>query len=206
MKRQFLRKRKCSLTLSSLEFAWDHGGPATRSFISDFITDIKKRAPDIDLSKVVLDSRVHMLMPGWYPCIPGWHHDDVPRERADGQPEYDSPSYRSNHALALFGGDICPTEFAIGTVEFSDPKNHEVVYREWHKEVEHLLETGKLRKEYCPSEQIVYFNDRTWHQGVAAKDKGWRLFIRCSWNTGRKPSNEIRTQVQVYLENPMMGW
>ena len=34
-----------------------------------------------------MDSRSHMLMPGWYPAIPGWHHDDWDRG-ADGQPDY----------------------------------------------------------------------------------------------------------------------
>ena len=30
----------------------------------------------------VLDVKVHMLMPGQYPCIPNWHYDFVPRDDA----------------------------------------------------------------------------------------------------------------------------
>jgi ribosomal protein L4 len=42
--------------------------------------------------------------------------------------------------------------------------------------------------------------------GTRAVKNGWRLFIRASWNTDRKPTNEFRRQVQVYMENPMEGW
>lgn len=33
------------------------------------------------------DVKVHMLMPGQYPCIPGWHVDMVPRG-ADGKQDF----------------------------------------------------------------------------------------------------------------------
>lgn len=37
----------------------------------------------------VVDVKVHMLMPGQYPCIPNWHGDFIPRD-GDGNlmPEY----------------------------------------------------------------------------------------------------------------------
>jgi hypothetical protein len=57
-----------------------------------------------------------------------------------------------------------------------------------------------------PSDTVVFFDDRTWHQGTRAVKNGWRLFIRASWNTNRKATNEFRRQVQVYMENPMEGW
>lgn len=48
----------------SLEFAYNNGGPITRSFIMNL-------PDDWNTDQVVFDSRVHMLMPGWYPAIPG---------------------------------------------------------------------------------------------------------------------------------------
>ena len=30
-------------------------------------------------SEFVWDVKVHMLMPGQYPCIPNWHYDNIPR-------------------------------------------------------------------------------------------------------------------------------
>lgn len=184
---------------STWNYAYEHGGEPTKQFLLALPSELHKKS-------TIIDSRVHMLMPGWYPCIPGFHHDDVPRDRADGQPEYNEPSYRSNHALALYNGDICPTEFALGTGLFTEPTLHSIIYKEWHKEVVKHLEKNLLTLTKAPSEQIVFFNDRTFHQGNTAVKSGWRLFLRASWNTNRKPSNEIRRQVQVYLEHPMQGW
>lgn len=58
---------------SDLVFAYENGGPITKSFIDNLPEEWKTNS--------VFDSRVHMLMPGWYPAIPGWHHDDVPRPK-----------------------------------------------------------------------------------------------------------------------------
>jgi len=80
---------------SDLDFASKNGGPITRAFIKHFISEQGDRRP------YVFDSRVHMLMPGWYPCIPGFHHDDVPRSTSTGQPNYVDPEYRSEHCLGL---------------------------------------------------------------------------------------------------------
>lgn len=195
---QSVVKKEPMLFSAGWDFAWHNTGPLTRAFLDSLEV--------ADKDSVVIDSRVHMLMKDWWPCIPGFHHDDVPRDREDGQPEYDSPSYRSQHAMALFNGGICPTEFALGESDFSDPKNIKMVYREWHKEVSGKIETGKLSLYLAPSNQIVYFDDRTWHQGTQAKADGWRFFIRASWNTKRPILNEMRTQVQVYLSTPFEGW
>lgn len=178
------------------EFAYKNGGAPTRLFLDNL------DAPE----DILIDSRVHMLMTDWFPCIPGYHHDDVERSREDGQPNYLDPTYRSKHALILYNGIICPTEFAIGDSLFTDPKNHDIIYKEWHKEVETQLENKKLQLVKAPNNQIVYFDDRTWHQGTQAVDRGFRLFIRATWDSGLKPKNEIRRQVQVYMNNPMQGW
>jgi hypothetical protein len=70
---------------------------------------------------VIVDSRTHMLMPGWHTCIPGWHHDDVPRTRSDGQPNYEEGQIRSEHVMLLVGSDVCLTEFAIGELSYAIP-------------------------------------------------------------------------------------
>ena len=50
-----------------LKAAYDLGGPITQEFL-DKVMDF------VDDEKVVIDTRVHMLMKGWFPCIPGFHH------------------------------------------------------------------------------------------------------------------------------------
>jgi hypothetical protein len=218
------------------DWANDHGGPITQDFIRRLYWDNNRylgdygSSNDLSLADIVIDSRVHMLMPGWYPCIPGFHHDDVPRLRSDGQPWYpdnqwelhvrsdvvddeihlerDSGFYRSNHAMAMYGDNICPTQFALGQAEFPSVPHGQILYKIWHPVVEQHLASGTLEEWFAPMHQIVYFDDRSWHTGQAANGNGWRFFIRASWYTGRveNVTNEIRRQVQVYMENPMEGW
>lgn len=176
------------------------GGPLTDAFVSLLPNDWRN-APDL-----IIDSRVHMLMPGWFPAIPGYHHDDVPRSRKDGQPNYENPEYRSEHVMMLVNAHVCPTEFAIGELEFVLPVEGETIYKVWHNEVTQAVEHGALKLEQVPDKTLAYFDDRTWHQATPAIGSGWRWFIRASRNTHRKPANELRRQVQVYLENPMAGW
>ena len=199
--RQFTQdevKNEPMLFSADFDFAVAHGGPLTWRFIQALNYEFRE-APDL-----IIDSRVHMLMPGFFPCIPGFHHDDVPRTRVDKQPNYDTPEYHSKHAVMLVNGDICPTEFALGECELDYVDG--IVYKKWHQDVVQLLEDGKIERSSCPSNQVVYFNYETFHQGTKAVAGGWRFFIRASINTDRKPVNEIRRQVQVYLEYPMEGW
>lgn len=179
--------------------AYQLGGALTKRFI-ELLPDRFLESPDL-----IIDSRVHMLMPGWYPAIPGFHHDDVPRDRQDGQPDYITTSYKAEHCMALVG-DCCPTEFAIGKAEFPDVPIGSKFYKIWHPLVIQKLNSGELKSFKCPSEKLIFFDWQTWHQGTAAIGNGWRWFIRATINTKRKPANELRRQVQVYLENPMEGW
>ncbi len=182
---------------SNVDFAYDNGGALTREFID-------KLPVDWLVSNPVIDSRVHMLMPGWYPCIPGWHHDDVPRSTPTGQPNYVNPEYRSEHLMGLVNGDICPTLFIKGKIEVSEPDENKIIYEEWSKQIEGG--TGLV----VPAKSGVYiqFDCDTFHTGDAARGSGWRWFIRLSRNTDRQKNitNEIRRQVQVYMTNPNKGW
>src|SRR5262249_36308588 len=75
---------------AGIDFARRHGGPITHAVL-DALPD------DWRAAGLVIDSRTHLLMPGWFPCIPGWHLDDVPRTRSDGQPEHRNPAYWAEH-------------------------------------------------------------------------------------------------------------
>lgn len=184
-------------------FAWEHGGPITRKFIYEL-----RNTANIDVHRLVIDTRVHMLMPGWYPAIPGWHHDDVIRSRPDGQPNYDDPkALLPKHAMALVNGDICPTQFALGKFELDEVLPGEgPVYKKWHDEIQIAVDARYLTLMEAPANALILFDAATFHQGVAARKNGWRWFGRASWHTDRVPTNEIRRQVQVYMENPTEGW
>lgn len=175
------------------------GGPITREFLSKLPSKIT------DLPDFIVDSRVHMLMPGWWPCIPGYHHDDIERG-CDGQPNYDYVRYEPQHVMCLANGDLAPTEFAIGHSEFPDVPKGQNCYGAWHPEVVRQIETGELIHYKAPSGVPIYFNCYTWHQGVQAVGTGFRWFVRASWNTERHPLNELRMNANVYLESPFAGW
>lgn len=191
------------------QYAYENGGEITKSFL-DSLPDDWKNQP------LVFDSRVHMLMPGWYPAIPGWHHDDVPRKEipigqhfiTGGQPDYDNPKYKAEHILGLVNAAVCPTEFALGDCLMQAVKEGDTVYKQWHEEVEHLLEHGILEKHQCDDRTLYYFDWQAFHTGTKAVSNGWRWFGRVSRNTDRvnTVTNEIRVNCQIYLEFPMEGW
>lgn len=190
----------------SADFAHENGGPITKGFIDSFI--VNNFFDHDPATKYVFDSRVHMLMRGWFPCIPGFHHDDVPRSKTNGQPNYDDPEYRSKHCLGLVNGEICPTQFAIGQITLPHVRDDEIAYKVWHPLVEQSIRMKHMRAIDAPSNHLVYFDDESFHQGTRALDGGWRWFGRISWDTDRvnNVTNEIRRQAQVYLEFPMEGW
>lgn len=193
---------------SSIDFAYDNGGDITKSFIDSL--------PDDFLDEAVFDSRIHMLMPGWYPSIPGWHHDDVPRPEipvgqhfiSAGQPDYDTTKYHSRHILGLVNADICPTHFALGKCTMPEVYDDETVYKKWHLEIEKLVEEGKLGLLKVEDRTLYCFDWQAFHTGTKAVGNGWRWFGRVSKDTDRvyKITNEIRVNAQVYLEFPMEGW
>lgn len=190
-----------------LHFAYQNGGGITR----DFIRSLPK-----GWEKAVIDTRVHMLMPGWYPAIPGGHHDDIPRPIIGpgqhfitaGQPDYDNPRYHAEHIMGLVNADICPTYFALGTMTMPAIPEGELIYREWHKEVERAIANEEADTYQAESGKLIYFDWQTFHTGQKTKLSGWRWFARISRNTDRQKqiTNEIRNQVQVYMEFPMEGW
>ena len=187
------------------QFAHSKGGDITRNFLNNLWAKNDDWC-NLSLDDIVVDSRVHMLMPGWYPCIPGFHHDDVPRNTTNGQPDYTSPEYRSQHVMGLVNAEICPTQFALGEIELELPSDDKIIYKEWHPVVQKAVDCSTLDHYSVKSGVITQFDDRSFHQGVKAVKGGWRWFIRVSRNTNRKPTNEVRKQVQVYLETPMEGW
>ncbi len=189
---------------------WEHaeklGGPITNDFLS-------KIPPYWRSTPCVIDTRVHMLMPGWYPCIPGWHHDDVPRTRSDGQPNY-LDERQASHIIGLQNGDVCPTQLAMGRAEFHEVPLGQTVYSQWNGEVDEHVRTFRLGTTHILDRELLLIDDRTWHRCQGATGSGWRWFGRISryWlngspiERGNSRSNEIRKQVQVYIDPINKGW
>jgi hypothetical protein len=180
---------------ASVEFAMEHGGPLTKAFLSSFEDEALAEA-------WVIDTKVHMLMPGWWPCIPGWHHDDVVRSREDGQPNYEDPRWEEpvHRLVVVDNGTDSHTEFLTEPIQLEIPAEG-VIYREWDAII------GDRRRIKRVEPGVVYeFGTSDFHRGVPAKGNGWRFFARASRNTTRTFLNEIRSQTQVYLSYPEAGW
>lgn len=190
-----------------LEHALIYSGPLTKHWLSQLPQDWLDHG-----DKLVIDTRVHMLMPGWIPCIPGWHHDDIMRSPKTGQPDYDS-EYKTEHIMTLVNSHIAPTKFVTGISTFVYPDN-KIVYGARSPEVDHQIKEGLLQVVEAPDQSLIYFDDNTWHTGVEAVSNGWRWFGRVSRyfknnvQIARKNnrSNEVRKQVQVYLTMLNKGW
>lgn len=60
------------------------------------------------------DIKVHMLMPRQYPCIPGWHVDNVPRD-VDGRQMFDKVRLDLPMWMWISGGPL--TQFRNGYIK-----------------------------------------------------------------------------------------
>lgn len=190
-------------------FAYASGGILTRTIL-DKLTQRGKFSPD---DNVVIDTRVHMLKPGWIPAIGGWHCDAVPRGD-DGQPVLNHPAIDGiRHYLCVVDcGTGSMTEFLTKDVAEYLPTKASPGKNLWGQHSE-------LVNDYIGSDpegagvvtlqsgQIYEFNARDYHRAIPATGHGWRFFFRASVNTLTKgPLNEIRKQVQVYLPHEDWGW
>jgi hypothetical protein len=110
--------------------------------------------------------------------------------------------------MGLVNGHICPTTFVLGKVEVSSPDIHTRVYNVMNDEIENDWIENEYKAYEAESGKYIEFDCNAFHTGVKAVAGGWRWFIRLSRNTERQNhiTNELRRQVQVYLEEPMAGW
>lgn len=189
-------KNEKMLFSADCKFSYENGGPLTRKFVDE----LKSTYGHEDW---IIDSRVHMLMKGWYPCIPGWHHDDVPRSTPNSQPNYRNPEYLSEHVMLLVG-DASRTEYLTDPIVTLPEVTEGITYGVWDLLINEEISMGNLHCARVKPNQMVSFTWQDFHRGTMAVKPGWRMFIRASRKTNRKFANEIRQQVQVYV--PGSGW
>jgi len=192
-----------SHTISS---ASECGGPLTRRVLTTLL-DNPKFIEALNRNKkrnVKIDTKSVMLMEGMYPCIGGWHCDDVPRNPETGQPNVDEINNDADHFLvSLATEDICPTEF-YSPLGNDISVSEENVWASVNKSVEDLCAVDEGVIMPFTRGEIVRFNRGSIHRGTAASKKGWRYFFRLSF-TDRDITPSIRSQVQVYTDISK-GW
>jgi hypothetical protein len=187
---------------ADLDFAFSEGGTLTKSFIKNLPSDYLRE-------KVVIDSKVVMLKKGWFPCIPGWHLDEIPQTCPNnpGQPNLKTPEYTAEHIMCLVGDEISNTLFVNSPIELDVPTTG-TIWVELDRQINKKLSRGSetINVFRVPMNTLVKFDHESFHKGQRANGDGWRWFIRATKGSNRQPINKIRTQVQVYIESENTGW
>ncbi|QIG58270.1 hypothetical protein SEA_SKOG_118 [Gordonia phage Skog] len=196
-----------NLQRASLDKAVLFGGPLVR--------EILETAPIVgDKPFIFVDTKVTLLMGGWYPAIPGWHTDGVPRginkdpqaiagpslKAQLAEPNRNAPRY---HTMIV--GYPCLTEFLTEPIDLDLIHDEdEKLYSEMTRRVNQMYPTlDTIRPEVGQWATWDWWNI---HRATASNGRGWRLLMRIT--EGITPPLEtgfLRAQSQVYVpEN--FGW
>jgi len=130
-----------------------------------------------DIENFIWDVKVHMLMPGQWPCIPNWHYDNIPR--TNNKQDFDLVRYDLPMYLWLSGSPL--TEFRDGDkTYFVDPEK-------WIRFTQKDLHRGTMSEEF------------TWRGFIRATHK----LIKPANLAGHDP---LRRHSQVYLDVNTFSW
>lgn len=184
---------------ADMEFAYKFGGPYIQKFLKDF--------KPLRFEHISIDVKVHMLQPGWFPCIPGWHLDDFWRPNG-GQPDLNTlHEHPSVHTMVVWGDAALP-EFLEGPVELPQASELVTPGQNLYAAYNLAIEAAKLPRKAVQPGVKYKFTHLDFHRGVAATKPGWRCFVRITESDHREPKNEIRSQSQVYIPTSDLykGW
>jgi hypothetical protein len=205
-----LVKNTLGLHNASLEDALKYGGDLTRAAIG---------AMDLQMTKknIIVDTKIHMLLPGMCPAIPGWHTDGVPRGNSLDPTAKQAPNIHVQEHMdspifhLLVTGTSCLTSFIHNRdvyLEVPDTPDSGL-YSMVNKQVDSLVKGKELETYEAPSCTAVMWDWWELHTGVPAKHHEWRFLIRVTETDIQEPKTDlrdiIRTQQQGYM--PMhFGW
>ena len=214
------------LRRASLENAVLFGGPLVRRALQS--APLKG-----DRDYVLVDTKVTMLMKGWFPAIPGWHTDGVPRGDSQNPADSGAPSmiaqqYQSLDGSAFAGsyaprfhtlivGVPCLTKFMASPLSMDlEHGEDSKLYTEMTETIESIYEPNQDRSDQDMTRvyPVVYPEAGAWaswdwwniHTATESQHRGWRLLIRVTEsNVPPVAGDFIRSQSQVYV--PLnFGW
>lgn len=205
---QELVKNTPSLWQADLDTAVRYGGELTHAALGAMNLRGDKRF-------TVVDTKVHMLMPGQCPAIPGWHTDGAPRLLASPQDltghlahsptgqgppdlrvqEHWGEEGRTPRFHLLVTGHGCLTEFlwnplTIDIAEVASPD----LYAELTTVVEQKRGLDYVAGEdlatsfrFAPSCTVIEWDWWNLHQGILAQQREWRFLIRVTESDYHEP-------------------
>ncbi|MGN4665786.1 hypothetical protein ACTFRP_07850 [Bacillus cereus group sp. MYBK234-1] len=202
-------KNTPALWNASLDDALKYGGELTKAAIGAM--NLRH-----DRKYIVVDTKVHMLMPGMCPAIPNWHSDGVPRgselrPEAKANPNIFAQEKMSTSRFHLLvTGEGCLTEFVGQPVELDVPAEPSTrLYGMVNQQVREKVAAGELEVFTAPTCTPIEFDWFDIHRGVEATKHEWRYLIRVTETDHMPPQRDlrqvIRTQQQVYVPTDF-GW
>ncbi|GAB6989579.1 hypothetical protein [Paenibacillus pini] len=202
-----LVKNTPQLWNASLEDALKYGGELTKSAIGAM--NLK-----FDCKHIIVDTKIHMLMKGFYPAIPSWHTDGVPRGEelkpdSKGDPNITAQENMSPSRFHLLvTGEGCLTDFVTQPTILDVPNEPTTeLYRNVHDQIENQIDDLSIIT--IPSCTVVEWDWWNIHRGVKAQKHEWRYLIRATETDHMKPQIDLRqilrTQIQVYVPESF-GW
>lgn len=189
-------KNTFGLWNASYDDAIRYGGELTRYAL-------RKMNLRHDRKNIVIDTKIHMLMPGWSPAIPGVHQDGSPRDinhnpNGKGPPDIlAQEKLRYNRYHMLVTGTGCLTKFVNRPIIISIPE--EPSYEVYNLISSHVNEVSQKENIFTevPSCTVVEFDWYDLHTGVVATKKEWRYFIRVCESDFCEPEKDLRQVVRM---------
>jgi hypothetical protein len=183
---------------ASPEFAQDAGHAGLSRAVSEALSGLTQK-----WKHVSIDTRVSMLVPGMYPCIPGWHVDDF--WRPDGK-HTDLLTVPEAEHMVMNLGTNSNTMFVNELLTIEIPTVAELGEKSVHAIIHAAVESIDVETIAAQQGFIYRMYPTTIHRGEAARERGWRVFFRLTGSNHREPRDEVRTQTQVYITDPARGW
>lgn len=195
---------------ASYDDAVRYGGEVTRAALQ--VMNLKH-----DRKNIIVDTKIHMLMKGWSPAIPGWHTDGAPRDQhknpnGQGMPDTlaQQDDKRFNRYHILVTGEGCLTQYINRPMLVPIPREPSYeVYSMMSEYVQKRVQEDPSivsSLESCTAYEFDWFDI---HTGIIATKKEWRYLIRVCESDYYEPQTDlrevIRMQSQVYSP-ANFGW
>lgn len=110
----------------AIDWSKSHNGLMLCTFVQaqehmpEVVPVIRELIPhlEFEIDDYLIDVKVHMLMPGEYPCIPNWHTDFVPRNKETLERK---PEGITGEKMYLWTSGPPKTEFKNGAKDIKTP-------------------------------------------------------------------------------------
>lgn len=202
-------KTTMGLWNASLDDAIKFGGDLTRMAIG--AANLRH-----DKKYCIVDTKVHMLMPGMSPAIPGWHTDGVPRGSRKNPQDKAPPDIKMQEAMEsprfhlLVTGTGCLTVFALNEIKLVVPCPPSTdLYASVDKQMKLAIERDEVKTVEAQSCRVCEWDWWQLHTAKVATIHEWRWLIRITETDYQTPEHDlrriIRQQQSVYVPQNF-GW